>query len=397
MAEPVYSLGIISKRPELLKKNLPLYVRKMPEPRRWRIILRDGDTEHEDNGGFLKRLAMETGVRFSHLSDGGSAELARELGLALGRRADALFSEGYGGLRNSVALLAALHGTHLVFIDDDTSPLYNFIERYERLFAEGRGLIPGGYEGHISVSSPALLYDLSHVLSLAAGGEMAAEDASSAAARIMRGVPFKRESYSLNMVAGGNLGISLALLRQVPFCPTKRRVEDALFFMTVAALRPDAVYRPSDYREAYDRLPLVEHERVPSERPCLLSQLLDEMRGAVLAGVIGEMDMASFVKETNITEKDLEVALAAAVERTWKDFGVELFRKNITENARFLGEQERAELDGINALGKDDITVGLEELKEQLNLFSFALRTWPYVTAAVEEEEVRKRILKVVG
>lgn len=355
----------------------------------------DDDSTLERNRPLISRLSKEAaGRKVIHTSGLGFGRAAAALGKAVGRDISPLF-QNFGGIRNSALVLAAAFGSSAVFVDDDTTPLYNFFERYEKLFAKGWLLIPGGFEGHLNLTSAALLYELGQVLQ---------EFDAAKIEGIMRGVPSTKGSYTVNMFVGGNMGIANGLLRQLPFLPTRLRVEDALFRLMAGERFGEKIYLPRGYDEAYEAVPLAEHRRGGGEEPVLRSQLENELKGSVAAKVIMKLGFGSLEKQTVVTDEQLRGMLKNAAEETWSEFGMPQFQRNIREGmgaagkkADALERKARDEIAAVLAVDKSAAYLPMAEMKKELDRFSFTVKAWPYVMGALEDEKVRAEALRALG
>ncbi len=396
MASPKFVLCVISKRPELLGQSLPQYVRQMPKD--WGLIVFDDDSTLERNRPLISKLSKDApGRKLVHTSGAGFSRAAAAVGQAIARDVTPLF-ENFGGIRNSALLLAAAFGASAVFVDDDTVPLYNFFDRYERLFAKNYLLVPGGFEGHLNLTSAALLYEL---------GQVSQDWDSGTAAKIesiVRGVPSTKGSYTMNMFVGGNMGIANSLLRQLPFFPTRLRVEDAVFRLMAGERFDGKIYLPRGYPEAYETVPLAEHRRGGGKEPLLRSQLENELKGSVAAKVIMKLGFGSLERQTVVTDEQLRGMLKKAAEETWSEFGVQQFQRNIREGieaagskAEALEPKSREEITAILSVDKSAAYLPMAEMKKELDRFSFTLKAWPYVMAALEDEKVKTEVIKAVG
>lgn len=413
-----FALGIISKRADSLKRSLTAYDEALRRERGkgWMLIVRDDDSSFAKNAELLRGLSKDCCFEILHLSPQISRSLSGIASKSVGRDISPLFQENYGGCRNSVLLAAAALGLNVVFADDDTSPLYDFFKRYERLFDEGWSLVPGGYEGDVNISGPAALYELSSVLNEWRAGDVSEKDARASIGLLLHGIPRKKGSYSVNMFTGGNIGISLALLKRCPFFPTPLRVEDVIYGeMAAYFLSGEArgVFSPGSYDEAYSRVPLAQHERARSQKPSLASAISNELRGSTFVKVVLELGFDSFERQTALPETRLLELEGKAARQTWGDFNMRNHLANIRESigashasSEFSPKGEsigifdgelKAEAERILALDESSAQIPLPELKGLLDSFSFTVKAWPYVMGALEDGKVRKEILEALG
>lgn len=394
--------AVASNRPRLLEKNLPDYLSALKGRAGWEVLVCDGSPEPgaaESNRAFLERASTETGVKIRYLPPGSAARASAILSSALSRDVSRLFRENFGGARNLCLLYSIASGRNLVFADDDTTPLYDFFSRYEARFSEGWKLVPGGFEGHVALNAPSLLYAVGESLNELRAGFLGKDEALSRIRLAVRGVPPRMQSHSKNTFVAGNVGISAGLAASIPFLPTGLRVEDALYYVSVASLYGKdarAIFRPQNDQFAYRLTPLSRHERAPSQAPCLHAQLLNELRGSAIVKLIESLGVESFTRAPAFSEDEVSLYLGEAAEASWSDFNMDAHRKNFAESLSLAGESaEREELSRIASLEKQAAAVTLEEAKQALNDYAFALKAWHYVAGAAAEGKVKSELLEL--
>ena len=395
-----FLLGLISNRPDALQRNLPSYAAGLKGRKGCSIVVCDDESSFGANSGFLGSLSSANGLEVRHLSNLSGKRAADIIGGALGRDVSRLFANNFGGLRNLVLLSSHALGSNIVFVDDDTSPLYDFVDRYEQRFSEGYKLVPGGYEGHVDLTSPALLYLICKSLNESKAGAISAEEAASGVRMALRGVPPKKASFTKNMFVGGNVGVSQELAAAYAFLPTAFRIEDAVYMMTVGNfLQQDkmAIFRAYNDREALALTPLAEHTREPSAKPSLFSQLVNELKGSVAAKLIDSLGFESLRKETVLSDGELELIITEAMDATWSDFNMKNNRENLSSLPASLDAEDRAELERVASLEKKSASLTLDEAKGVLDDFSFCLKAWPYVIGTLEDAKVRKEVLDALS
>jgi len=399
---PGIALGVISNRATLLKENLPEYAKciKRDNAGDWVFIIRDDESSFSEVERIRETL-QSNGFKALHVSTSRARAACEILNAHLGNDVSPIFSENYGGLsRNSVLIFAAVLQRDLVFVDDDTSPLYDFARRYARLLGEGWKLVPGGYEGQINVSAPGALYEFCSLLRDARAHLISKEKLAEAADGIAHGISSRAQSYSKNMFVGGNLGISLTLLKRAPYFPTHLRIEDVLYKKLAEHLLSNdekAIFAPLDYDEAYAKVPLVRHERMRSTQPVLCDILVNELKGSVLAKVVLSIDFDDILKETHIPDKQLAGLEEPAVRETWEEFNMENHQETLRECLHLLDGDAASEAERIIALDEEAARVPLEQLRDALGLFSFTMRMWPQIISALETEDVKKEVAGLVG
>jgi len=399
-----FALGIISNKPDCLAANLPQYAELLAERRKagkdWSIILCDDSGKPGENDALLAKISG-MGIPIHYFESSRLGEWAGVVKEALGNDVSRVFSKSYGGLRNSVMLVAAGLGANLVFVDDDTYPLYDFFERHEKLLAEGHWIVPGGFEGDVGMSAPSLLFEARNLFNELEGGDVSPERAAEKLGKLVRGKPLSKSSYSLSMFGGGNLGLASEVVKRFPFTPMPYRVEDVLFRDCVDffAGRDNAkgVFVPSNYNEAYARMPLVQHERKERDSPCLYLQLVNELKGAVLAQTVMEIGFGAFEKTTMLSDTQLEELLDDALASAWYSFGLKVtkssFSSGLAKVKAALASDVAEELSKIAGIEKQDARIGLDELKRELDSLSMGLRSWPYITGTLDDKEIKKKVL----
>jgi|GEM_PF-6392212 len=394
------ALGVISNRALLLKENLPKYEQciKRDSAGDWVFIIRDDESSFSEVER-IKEMLQSNGFKALHVSSSRARAACEILNAHVGNDVSPIFSENYGGLRNFVLVFAAALQRNLVFVDDDTSPLYDFAQRYVRLFNEGWQLIPGGYEGQTNVSAPGALYEFCSLVRDARAGLVSKEKLTEAADGVAHGISSRMGSYSKNMFVGGNLGISLSLLKHVPYFPTHLRIEDALYKKFVEHLtsnEKNAIFTPSDYSEAYAKVPLVQHERKRSAKPVLCDLLINELKGSVLAKVVLNIGFDELCKCNGISDKDIVEMEESAVEETWEEFNMKNNQETLREGFHLLEGDAAREAERIILLDKDVANLPLEELRKTLELFSFTLSIWPQIIDTLGKKEVWKEVERLV-
>jgi hypothetical protein len=390
------TLALVSNRPALLRRAVKAFLPGLSGRRGWDVVVCDGAESFAANREFLSGEAKASGVNIRHLSPAHGREAARIVGRALSRDVDSLFRDNYGGMRNLALLFCAAQGRNAVFVDDDTLPRGDFFGRYEARFSEGWKLVPGSFAGHVAITSAALLYWAGECASEFEAGFAARQEAASRASLALRGVPPSKSSSSRGMFIAGNVGISAALARAVPFFPTCLRVEDAVYWLSAnAALQGDGrgVLRPQSDASAASLLPSVLHEREASDKPVLFARLANELRGSAVAKLIGEMGIPSLSSGTPVGGEELARFAAQASESSWEEFNMDNAKQRLLPLLSLLEGEDKEEVERILSMGKASASISARDAEKALADYSFSARAWPYACGALEDEAVRAELL----
>ncbi|MBI4360416.1 glycosyltransferase family 2 protein [Candidatus Micrarchaeota archaeon] len=190
------------------------------------------------------------------------------------RRLHAPFAKGFGGWRNMALAFCSKEKKDVVFLDDDTTPQNNVLERFDALMPE-KGMVLGKYGHHVGGASTALL-DLTHALEKFNQKKLREKEFLRRLEERLQGVPPEQRPVQGAGAVGGCLGISAATAQNQCFFPSVYRVEDG----TYAALCAGNVVQPS-----MEEAPMVRHEK--EGRPDgLRSELQSDLDGNVVAAYV---------------------------------------------------------------------------------------------------------------
>jgi len=393
-----FVLSIASDKPERLRACLAAYARAAAGLAPWSVLVCDGSDTPAANQQAVESAARDSGICVRHLTGRHFDLASRIVSESLGREAPALFSETPGGARNLCLAHALASGaTGIVFCGDGTAPAGGFFGRYEARFGEGWKLVPGGLEGHARGSAPALLMAMKDALAEADAGITSPESAASSVSRALRGAPPRRSSHSRNAFSLDNVGVSRELAGTVPFPVTALPCEAAMYRLAAEGLAVGGrgTFLPANDASAYRFTPIAESNAEPGDAPVLFGRLRGELKGCALMRVLSSIGVESLRRQTALSEDEFGSSLAEANGAAWSDFNMDANRTALRAAVPLSSGEERDELERIISLEEKDAALAAPEAKSELALFSFSIRAWPYVTAALENGEVKRKLLEM--
>jgi len=273
---------ILSNDSQRLKQCINAFSQQLLEAESLTVI--DTPQTHAENKALLETLEIE---RVFHASDADFQRVANAK-MFFARQT---FSGKYGGARNAGLFFAAVEGANAVFFDDDTRPANDCVQRFEKLFAEGKLIVCGKYLKHAG-GTVSILLELTRTLEDFAFNRLNASQARERLRNAFRGVP--QETNKIIVGAGFNggcAGIAASVAEKYCFIPTSHRIEDGVFstFAPFFLKEKNPVYNPEYESEALAKLPIVFHEKKPGFLNSLRNSLTNEIEGNTIAVIMLEL------------------------------------------------------------------------------------------------------------
>ncbi len=341
----------ISNNPENLE--LSLYPHSSHFTTDTKALILDTKATHEKNAGIAKEFGA------THVCEEDFRESMKD-------EFKPLFQGRYGGNRNICLYHAFKENAHAVFFDDDTTPFENPLEKYDKLFAEGKKIVVGKYLRH-ATGTQQIIKEITNTIADYADGGMGKEKAQEKLSELFAGIPKESETPPKGMgMVGGNMGIHYEALRQYCFFPSDYRVEDGTYATLAKEFIGEEPFNSEDN-------PAVFHNKRPRQN-ALLENLENELKGNVIALCVKDT-----LDENELSMDSLEDKINRNAALVFKAFNLDYVQykqrqKSVFEKAKELGFEK--EFSFLLSLAEKTLAPSEEEVKRKTALFQYAQENW---------------------